>query len=158
MLPSENASGNYVKVVQRIPVKIVFEPNQELVGTAPARHVRRSHCLLSNDNDAGTYDRAGVRQRRVPRSRASSPSGSAGACSIAKSSTKSCGWRASKETPSERATNGSTRLFHAASKAVAGRIRNGDDGSSARPVSIRESNDALRAHCDRDRRRNREIA
>lgn len=31
LLPSENASGNFVKVVQRIPVKIVFEPNQELV-------------------------------------------------------------------------------------------------------------------------------
>ena len=30
VLPSENASGNYVKVVQRIPVKIVFEPNQSL--------------------------------------------------------------------------------------------------------------------------------
>lgn len=30
LLPAENASGNYVKVVQRIPVKIVFEPNQKL--------------------------------------------------------------------------------------------------------------------------------
>ena len=30
VLPSENASGNYVKVVQRIPVKIVLEPNQNL--------------------------------------------------------------------------------------------------------------------------------
>jgi membrane fusion protein (multidrug efflux system) len=29
VLPSENASGNYVKVVQRIPVKILFEPNQQ---------------------------------------------------------------------------------------------------------------------------------
>lgn len=29
LLPSENATGNYVKVVQRIPVKIVFEPNQD---------------------------------------------------------------------------------------------------------------------------------
>ncbi|MCC6588221.1 MAG: HlyD family secretion protein [Bryobacterales bacterium] len=28
VLPAENASGNYVKVVQRVPVKIVFEPNQ----------------------------------------------------------------------------------------------------------------------------------
>lgn len=32
VLPSENASGNYVKVVQRIPVKIVLEPNQNLQG------------------------------------------------------------------------------------------------------------------------------
>ena len=28
LLPPENASGNYVKVVQRIPVKLVLEPNQ----------------------------------------------------------------------------------------------------------------------------------
>ena len=28
LLPPENATGNYVKVVQRIPVKIVFEPDQ----------------------------------------------------------------------------------------------------------------------------------
>jgi len=25
MLPSENATGNYVKIVQRVPVKIVFD-------------------------------------------------------------------------------------------------------------------------------------
>jgi membrane fusion protein, multidrug efflux system len=31
VLPPENASGNFVKVVQRVPVKIVFEPNQELL-------------------------------------------------------------------------------------------------------------------------------
>ncbi len=29
LLPPENASGNYVKVVQRVPVKIVFEPGQD---------------------------------------------------------------------------------------------------------------------------------
>jgi membrane fusion protein, multidrug efflux system len=29
LLPPENASGNYVKVVQRVPVKIVFEKGQE---------------------------------------------------------------------------------------------------------------------------------
>ena len=28
MLPAENATGNYVKVVQRVPVRIEFEPNQ----------------------------------------------------------------------------------------------------------------------------------
>ncbi|MBV9927337.1 MAG: HlyD family secretion protein [Acidobacteria bacterium] len=28
MIPPENATGNYVKVVQRVPVKIVFEPGQ----------------------------------------------------------------------------------------------------------------------------------
>jgi membrane fusion protein (multidrug efflux system) len=29
LLPPENATGNYVKVVQRLPVKIVFEPGQD---------------------------------------------------------------------------------------------------------------------------------
>jgi membrane fusion protein, multidrug efflux system len=29
LLPPENAAGNYVKVVQRVPVKIVFEPGQD---------------------------------------------------------------------------------------------------------------------------------
>jgi membrane fusion protein, multidrug efflux system len=29
LLPPENATGNYVKVVQRIPVKIVFEPGED---------------------------------------------------------------------------------------------------------------------------------
>jgi membrane fusion protein (multidrug efflux system) len=28
LLPPENATGNYVKVVQRVPVKIYFEPGQ----------------------------------------------------------------------------------------------------------------------------------
>jgi membrane fusion protein (multidrug efflux system) len=28
LLPPENATGNYVKVVQRIPVKIVFEASE----------------------------------------------------------------------------------------------------------------------------------
>ena len=30
LLPPENATGNFVKVVQRVPVKIVLEPNQDL--------------------------------------------------------------------------------------------------------------------------------
>jgi membrane fusion protein, multidrug efflux system len=30
LLPPENATGNYVKVVQRLPVKLVFEPNQDV--------------------------------------------------------------------------------------------------------------------------------
>jgi membrane fusion protein (multidrug efflux system) len=29
LLPAENATGNYVKVVQRLPVRIVFEPGQD---------------------------------------------------------------------------------------------------------------------------------
>ena len=31
LLPPENATGNWVKVVQRLPVKIVFEPGQPCV-------------------------------------------------------------------------------------------------------------------------------
>ena len=30
LLPPDNATGNYTKIVQRIPVKIVLEPNPEL--------------------------------------------------------------------------------------------------------------------------------
>jgi membrane fusion protein (multidrug efflux system) len=30
MLPAENATGNYVKVTQRVPVKIVFDHPQDL--------------------------------------------------------------------------------------------------------------------------------
>ncbi len=29
LLPPENATGNYVKVVQRVPVKIVFDAGQD---------------------------------------------------------------------------------------------------------------------------------
>jgi membrane fusion protein (multidrug efflux system) len=36
LLPAENATGNYVKVVQRVPVKIVFdEPEDVLSRLAP---------------------------------------------------------------------------------------------------------------------------
>jgi membrane fusion protein (multidrug efflux system) len=39
LLPPENATGNYVKVVQRVPVKIVFEPGQDLAGLRPGMSV-----------------------------------------------------------------------------------------------------------------------
>ena len=32
LIPPENASGSYTRVTQRVPVKIVFEPNQSVVG------------------------------------------------------------------------------------------------------------------------------
>ena len=35
VLPPENATGNYVKVVQRVPVKIVFEPGQDVKRLRP---------------------------------------------------------------------------------------------------------------------------
>ncbi|HEY1913205.1 MAG TPA: HlyD family secretion protein [Vicinamibacterales bacterium] len=47
LLPPENATGNYVKVVQRVPVKIVFDPGQDPehllrpgMSTTPTIHTR----------------------------------------------------------------------------------------------------------------------
>ena len=45
LLPPENATGNYVKVVQRIPVKIVFEPGETKDHESAARHVGRAQGL-----------------------------------------------------------------------------------------------------------------
>jgi membrane fusion protein, multidrug efflux system len=39
LLPPENATGNFVKVVQRVPVKIVFEPGQDLSRLRPGMSV-----------------------------------------------------------------------------------------------------------------------
>jgi len=39
LLPPENATGNYVKVVQRVPVKIVFEKGADLSGLRPGMSV-----------------------------------------------------------------------------------------------------------------------
>ena len=41
LLPPENATGNYVKVVQRVPVKIVLDDGQDPRAPAAARHVGR---------------------------------------------------------------------------------------------------------------------
>jgi membrane fusion protein (multidrug efflux system) len=32
LLPPDNATGNFTKIVQRIPVKVVLEPGQDLIG------------------------------------------------------------------------------------------------------------------------------
>ena len=45
LLPAENATGNYVKVVQRVPVKIVFDEKPDVVlgpgmSVVPWVHVR----------------------------------------------------------------------------------------------------------------------
>ena len=39
LLPPENATGNYVKVVQRVPVKIDFDAGEDLSGLAPGMSV-----------------------------------------------------------------------------------------------------------------------
>ena len=50
LLPPENATGNYVKVVQRVPVKIVLDAGQD-----PERRLRPGHvgrpCVLSTIGD-----------------------------------------------------------------------------------------------------------
>jgi membrane fusion protein (multidrug efflux system) len=39
LLPPENATGNYVKVVQRVPVKILFDKDPELQRIRPGMSV-----------------------------------------------------------------------------------------------------------------------
>jgi membrane fusion protein (multidrug efflux system) len=39
LLPPENATGNYVKVVQRLPVRILFDPGQDLTRLRPGMSV-----------------------------------------------------------------------------------------------------------------------
>jgi membrane fusion protein (multidrug efflux system) len=55
LLPAENATGNYVKVVQRIPVKIVFdEPLDVLFHLAPGMSVEpRVDVAAPGDPSAG---------------------------------------------------------------------------------------------------------
>ena len=36
ILPPENATGNFTKIVQRVPVKIIFEPNERYKDQKPA--------------------------------------------------------------------------------------------------------------------------
>ena len=51
LLPPENATGNYVKVVQRIPVKIVLEPGENRDRRlVPGMSVTPTVLLNSNDN------------------------------------------------------------------------------------------------------------
>ena len=45
LLPPENATGNYVKVVQRIPVKITFDPGRDKRAYSAARDVGRAKGL-----------------------------------------------------------------------------------------------------------------
>jgi membrane fusion protein (multidrug efflux system) len=51
-LPAENATGNYVKVVQRIPVKIVFdEPMERLMLLAPGMSVEPTVNVAASGSD-----------------------------------------------------------------------------------------------------------
>ena len=59
LLPPENATGNYVKVVQRIPVKIVLDPGEDKDHVPAARNVGRSQGLgPAMSAAAATFDNA----------------------------------------------------------------------------------------------------
>jgi membrane fusion protein (multidrug efflux system) len=64
LLPAQNASGNWIKVVQRIPVRIALDP-KEL-----AQHPLQ--VGLSMEVDVDTHDRAGVRLPNAPTAHAQS--------------------------------------------------------------------------------------
>ncbi len=49
LLPPENATGNYVKVVQRVPVKILFDPDQHLALLRPGMSVETTVLLNRED-------------------------------------------------------------------------------------------------------------
>ena len=55
LLPPENATGNYVKVVQRVPVKIVFDdPKQvERCGLGPGMSVVPTVCVKESGSSRG---------------------------------------------------------------------------------------------------------
>ena len=56
LLPAENATGNYVKVVQRVPVKILFdEPPEVQAAFAPGLSVVPEVNISVKPGDAGFY-------------------------------------------------------------------------------------------------------
>jgi membrane fusion protein (multidrug efflux system) len=53
LLPPENATGNYVKVVQRVPVKIILEPGEDRDHSLlPGMSVTPTVLLNSGTNNA----------------------------------------------------------------------------------------------------------
>jgi Multidrug resistance efflux pump len=58
LLPPENATGNFVKVVQRVPVKIVFdEPWPILSGSGPVNRSNRWSTCMRTPYNRGTGPR-----------------------------------------------------------------------------------------------------
>ena len=49
VLPPENATGNFVKIVQRIPVRIRFKPNQAGMDELPSGNVGRAQSTSIGD-------------------------------------------------------------------------------------------------------------
>ena len=73
LLPAENATGNFTKIVQRVPVKIRIDPGQPLL---PSLRAGMSVVVKLDTRSAG----AGKAAARVPERRQPKGTGSAGAC------------------------------------------------------------------------------
>jgi membrane fusion protein (multidrug efflux system) len=59
LLPPENATGNFTKIVQRVPVKIVLAPDQALIGRLrPGLSVVASVDTRSEPNSANVFGAA----------------------------------------------------------------------------------------------------
>ncbi len=56
LLPPENATGNYVKVVQRVPVKLTFTPGQDLSRLRPGLSVEAT-VFINTSTGAGPSDK-----------------------------------------------------------------------------------------------------
>ena len=65
LLPKDNTSGNFTKVVQRVPVKILFEPDQELV-----QKVRSGMSVITRidtgENEEPATAPQAERQKKLP--------------------------------------------------------------------------------------------
>ncbi len=59
LLPPQNASGNWIKIVQRVPVRIALDPNE--LARSPLR------IGLSTDTNIDTHDRSGTVLATAPR-------------------------------------------------------------------------------------------
>ena len=55
LLPAENATGNYVKIVQRVPVKIVIDDPPTDVALGPGMSVGSDAC--ASDPSPSLYER-----------------------------------------------------------------------------------------------------
>jgi membrane fusion protein (multidrug efflux system) len=62
LLPAQNATGNWIKVVQRVPVRIVIEPKE--LGQHPLQ------IGLSMQVEVDTHQREGERLQKAPRAHA----------------------------------------------------------------------------------------
>ena len=54
LLPPDNATGNFTKIVQRIPVKITLDAGDPLAGRAAARHVGHADRSIPRRRPAST--------------------------------------------------------------------------------------------------------